>query len=375
MHTLLKTVRCVAIVIKKLTKEISLPKDAGPHLFTNIEWWYYFTYLTGNQGGRYAMMASFFRVGETECNKGHYLIYNLIDLNKKKQHNYSIIDSKLKWNMVAMYLPVYLLLHPADIRIWKLYKSLLLGRIPSPHSQVKKTKIKQNPTELLYGDNKLTFFGEKEECFNVQLVEKNLGIDLQFTPVKPISLIGKDGKPDDLYYYSFTKNSVQGQVQTEKGIESVKGQGWFDHQWGVDDGVIKGFGWNWFGLQLDDGRELLLNEMRSNKSKKTFSPMANLIERDGSIRFTRDVSFQKIKYWDSLKTKARYPIEWKIIIPEFSIELHVIATFQEQEMPIIGPLQAIWEGTCNLSGQETLSNGKRKTLDGKGFMELVGYAF
>lgn len=362
-------------MIKKLTKEISLPKDTGPHLFSNIEWWYYFTYLTGDQGGRYAIMASFFRVGEIECSKGHYLIYSLIDLNKEKQYNYSLIDSKLKWNMVFIYLPFYLLLHPTDIRIWKLYKSLLLGQVPLPHSQIKNATIKQNPTQLIYGDNKLMFSGEKEDRFNVHLVEKKLGIDLQFTPVKPISLIGEDGKPDDLYYYSFTKNNVQGQVHTEKGIENVRGQGWFDHQWGYDYSIIKGLGWNWFGLQLYDGRELLLNEVRSNKSQKTFTPMANLIEKDGSIRFTRDVSFQEIKYWNSLKTKVRYPIEWKIIIPKFSIELHVIATFREQEMPIIGPLTAIWEGTCILSGQETLSNGKKKILDGKGFMELVGYAF
>lgn len=362
-------------LIKKFLNEVSLPEDTGPHIISNIEWWYHFSYLTGDQGGRYATMASFFRVGETELKKGHYLIYSLIDLTQEEQFNYSLIDSNLKLNLMAMYLPFYLLLHPADTRIWKLYKSLLIGKIPSPHSKMKKVTVEYNPTQLVFGDNKLIFSGENEERFTVQLVDEKLAIDLQFVPVKPVSLIGENGKPDDLYYYSFTKNNVQGRIQTENGIENVRGQGWFDHQWGHDYGLILGEGWNWFGLQLNDGRELLLNEMHSSKGENKYSQMANLIERDGTLHFTKNVSFLPLKNWSSSKSNAEYPLEWKIIIPDFSIDLNVTATFPKQEMPIIGPLQAIWEGTCNVYGQEILSNGKRKSLNGKGFMELVGYAF
>ena len=362
-------------MIKKFLQEVSLPEDTGPHLISNIEWWYCFSYLKGDLGGRYATMASFFRVGESELNRGHYLIYSLIDLNKEEQYNYSLIDSMLKMNLLAIYLPFYLLLHPADTRIWKLYKSLLMGKIPSPHSKMKKVTIKHNPTQLVYGDNKLIFSGENEDRFTVKLADEKLAINLQFIPVKPVSLIGENAKPDDLYYYSFTKNNVQGRIQTKNGVENVKGQGWFDHQWGLDYGLIQGEGWNWFGLQLNDGRELLLNEMHSNKGEKKHSQMANIIERDGTLRFTREVTFQALENWNSPQSNAEYPLEWKITIPEFSIELNVAAAFPKQEMPIIGPIQAIWEGTCHVYGQETLANGKKKQLNGKGFMELVGYAF
>ncbi|RSK26582.1 hypothetical protein EJF36_06760 [Bacillus sp. HMF5848] len=357
---------------KKLTNKISLPGDAGPHSNSNIEWWYYFSYLNGDKGGKYAAMASFFRVGEAECYKGHYLIFTIIDLNRKTKKSYSLFDCRLKKNMLTTYLPFYLLLHPTDVRIWKLYKSLLIGKSPFPHSQTKNGKIKEYPTELIYGKNYLGFMGEKEDSFKVQLCEKDMELALHFTPTKPMSLIGGDGRPDDLYYYSFTRNNVHGQIDTDKGVEIVKGEGWFDHQWGRDYGLIKGVGWNWFGIQLDDGRELLLNEMHS--FKETFSPMANLIEDDGSLRFTRNISFQEIHHWKSLKTNARYPIEWKITIPQFSIEILVKAVLPNQEMAIMGPLQAIWEGACSVSGHETLPDGSRKLIMGKGFMELVGYA-
>ncbi|ARI79082.1 hypothetical protein HM131_02230 [Halobacillus mangrovi] len=166
---------------------------------------------------------------------------------------------------------------------------------------------------------------------------------------------------------------MEGQIQTDKGIENVKGQGWFDHQWGRDYGLIRGAGWNWFGLQLEDGRELLLNEMRTSEGS-TFSPMANLIEKDGSIRFTRDISFEPLSFWRSLRTNARYPIEWRIKIPYFSMDIHVKALFPTQEMDVIGPMRAIWEGACTLYGEEVLAGGKKERLEGRGFMELVGYA-
>jgi predicted secreted hydrolase len=355
---------------ERLTK-ISLPKDAGPHNDSNIEWWYFFAYLNGDQGGKYAVMASFFRVGELEVGKGHYIIHTVIDLKRKKRFNFSSIDSKVKLGMLTLYLPFYLLLHPTDSRMWRLYKTLLKGDIPQPHTHLKKARLKEHPTELVYGNHWLKFKGEDESAFDVILKEKNSEVQLEFTPAKPAVLIGGDGKPDDLYYYSTTRNIVNGTIKTDGGTEYVSGKGWFDHQWGRDYSLAKGSGWNWFGLQLNDGRELLLNEMTSGKPD---SSMANIIEKDGSIRFTRGVSFQKIKSWKSLRTNARYPVEWQISIPEFGMDLHVEATFPNQEMLIIGPIQAIWEGTCKVTGKETHANGKGKSLEGKGFMELVGYA-
>ncbi|MDP4127462.1 MAG: lipocalin-like domain-containing protein, partial [Bacillota bacterium] len=250
-------------MLEKRSATISLPKDTGGHPFSNLEWWYFFAYLYSDKGGRYAIMGSFFRVGEFVGLKGHYLIYTIINLNTKTRENYSIIDSKLVFNMISMYLPFYLLQRPTNTRTWKLYKSLLTGQLPFPHQLMEKAAIERNPTKLRYGDNLLSFYGENEDSSRMHLIEKDVEINLDFSPLKPISLIGGNGKPDNLYYYSFTRNTVQGQIKTANGTENVIGQGWFDHQWGRDYGLMAGIGWNWFGLQLNDGRELLLNEQRS----------------------------------------------------------------------------------------------------------------
>lgn len=61
-------------------KSISLPEDIGPHPLTDIEWWYYYTFLKGDHGRKYAVMAAFYQIGELPILKGHYLIFSIIDL-------------------------------------------------------------------------------------------------------------------------------------------------------------------------------------------------------------------------------------------------------------------------------------------------------
>jgi hypothetical protein len=156
---------------------------------------------------------------------------------------------------------------------------------------------------------------------------------------------------------------------------TVTGQAWFDHQWGYTAGdLLINTGWNWFGLQLEDGRELLINEFRTNKTGETFSPMANLIEQDGRLRHTANLAIQPSNYWRSPSTGVFYPLEWDIAIPDFKITLNVTADFYQQEMPAIAPLQAIWEGACTFTGNEVLATQINSLIRGKGFMELVGYA-
>ncbi|MDK2821253.1 MAG: hypothetical protein PWP31_1218 [Clostridia bacterium] len=235
--------------------------------------------------------------------------------------------------------------------------------------------VKRSPVQLIYGDSFLFFNNQSGHEFIVHLVGDDIIIDfLQFCPQKPIALIGNSCKPNKLYYYSFTRNHIEGRIKKGNIIENVTGEGWFDHQWGRDYNITFKKDWDWFGIQLDDGRELLLNQFNSIKRKQTFNPMANLIEPNGKVKFTRNVQYYPLKYWKSPFSKAVYPLEWKIVIPAFGMQMNVSPNFYMQEMPIIGPLQAIWEGACLILGIEKTLDGQKKLISGKEFMELVGYA-
>lgn len=353
---------------------ITLPEDTGPHYFSNTEWWYYFSFLKSDQGNEYALMAAFFRVGEFETFKGHYFISSCADLHQFTQKSQSLIDSKLANNMLTIYLPLYLLFRPTDTEMWKLYKNLFLHQLPFPHLWMKHIPIQTKPTQLFFDNTTLKFKDDATHQFHVHIEGEYEEWNLDFNPVKPISLIGQDGKPDELYYYSFTNNTVQGTVKYNGKTETVAGKGWVDHQWGKTSKFAERIGWNWFGIQLDDNRELLISENRSMETGTTSAQMVNFIQEDGSLLFSRNIQIHPISFWKSNQTNIIYPIEWRIDIPEFKIELNVKALFPEQEMLILGPLRAIWEGICIVTGVETLSSTSKKQISGKSFTELVGYS-
>ena len=219
----------------------------------------------------------------------------------------------------------------------------------------------------------MTFHDDHHTNFQLQLVSDNTHIRLDYSPLKPVSLIDEAGKVNGLRYYSVTRNRVHGELYSDDGMELLRGEGWFDHQWGRSYGLLQGEGWDWFGLQLQDGNELLINQLRS--PDKTAAPysVAKLIRWDGSVTTSEQVSLQPIRYWNSRLTSASYPIEWNISLPEFSMELHVIPLLDNQEMPIIGPLQAIWEGVCAVEGEIRSMSGGYVQVKGHGFVELVGY--
>jgi predicted secreted hydrolase len=353
---------------------ITLPEDAGLHPLSNIEWWYCYGFLYGDKGSKYAAIASFFSFGEMPCFKGHYIIFSIIDMDKNVHRSYSFIDGKGLANFL-FYIPYSLFYNPANKRLWKLYANLLGCKLPYPHNRMKDVLIQLNPLHLGYGDNSLSFSNQLSHQFKLSLVGEGIKINLQFSPKKPITLVGNTGKPNRLYYYSFSRNNLYGHIERDGSMENVIGEGWFDHQWGRDYKLTFNSGWDWFGIQLVDGRELLMNQFFNIENKKNFCPMANLIESNGSLKFTRNVKYYPLKYWKSPLTEAVYPLEWNILIPDFNMRLYVRPRFIRQEMPILGHIQAIWEGACMVTGEET-SPGQQKVkpLIGNGFMELVGYA-
>lgn len=353
---------------------ITLPHDGGTHADSNIEWWYIFSFLQGDQGGKYALMASFFRMGEIDLLKGHYLIYSLINLNTKKHYSYSFVDNKTLLNMAGFYLPYYLLHYPHDRQVRRLYTDLLRVRLPYPHDFMGHSAISLKPLRLQYGNHSLSFLSPANDAFYLQLVNQDFIAGLQFSPQKPIALIEQNGKPDQLFYYSFPRNRIEGQIIVGGKRENVTGAGWFDHQWGYGNGLLIETGWNWFGIQLADGRELLINQMRHIKSGHTFSTTANLMDSTGKVMFTHKVILEPMKEWKSSETGIVYPLEWKIVIPEWKLNLFSSPMAVEQEMLVLGPLRAIWEGACSFQGEERMPSGLTQPVKGRGFMELVGYA-
>ncbi|SFB54032.1 Predicted secreted hydrolase [Cohnella sp. OV330] len=356
---------------------IALPEDAGAHPLSNVEWWYCYALLTGSRGGRYAVMASFFRVGEWAAPKGHYIIHSLVRLDRARFESHSELDRSLAVQMAGVYLPAYLLAHPADGHTWDIYRRLLTNDLPAPHRYMSSSSAKARPTRLAYGQNRMTFADDGKPGFELRLDTDTARLRLNFAPSKPVSVIDETGGLNGLRYYSQTRSRVHGELYEEGRAEMLRGEGWFDHQWGRSYGLLTDEGWDWFGLQLDDGRELLVSRLRPAGSGMANGAEARtearLIGLDGSATPSARVSLRPLRYWRSKETGADYPVAWTVSLPDYGMALRVSPLMDRQEMPVLGPLRAIWEGVVSFEGDERDGDGAPARIAGYGFMELVGY--
>jgi len=163
------------------------------------------------------------------------------------------------------------------------------------------------------------------------------------------------------YYYSLTNLKTEGKIRVGKKWIEVNGKSWMDHQWA--NVKYEKDKWTWFSIQLNNNTEIVCIEYGDKKKYR----LASISYPNNKQKHTRDVNFTPLgKQWKSKKTKAEYPLEWKIEIPEFKVALTAKALVEQQEM-LFGTIN-YWEGPLDIKG---IMDGKR--VAGVAFSELVGY--
>src|SRR5688500_20279899 len=91
--------------------------------------------------------------------------------------------------------------------------------------------------------------------------EEGVSLELELEAGKPPVLQGDRGlsqkgpeKGNASYYYSLTRMPTRGQVTVEGRAYEVTGQSWMDREWSTSALSGDQVGWDWFALQLSDGR-------------------------------------------------------------------------------------------------------------------------
>ena len=148
-------------------------------------------------------------------------------------------------------------------------------------------------------------------------------------------------------------------------------------------------GWDWWGVQLDDGTDILFFRQRDLKTGRIFYPLATFMDKDGHQSVTKNIVFtpDAKSLWKSPTSSVTYPLGWTVTFPDHNLSLHIAAEVQNQEMPILGPGAGIWEGLCRVSATphigligrgttgptSTSLSAAVPTVSGVAYMELVGY--
>ena len=92
----------------------------------------------------------------------------------------------------------------------------------------------------------------------------------------------KNAEPGNAsYYYSYTRLPTQGLVRVGDHSFAVSGASWLDREWSTSALGPDQRGWDWFALQLDDGRDFMFYRLRRNDGSMDPFSRGVLVEAGG----------------------------------------------------------------------------------------------
>jgi predicted secreted hydrolase len=208
----------------------------------------------------------------------------------------------------------------------------------------------------------------------LRAADSNKSIDLQLTPLKPLVLNGQKGysrKSEDSpfiasVYFSYTQMFTQGKLVVGDKVYVVKGRSWFDREISTRGLSEKQAGWDWFAIQLDDDREIMLYMLRNKDGSIDRYSSGTFVYRDGRYRHLAkdDFSVKVLSHYKSHKTGARYPAQWEVSIPSEKVILRILPLIKDQEvMALESTGNYYWEGACRVEG----------SARGRAYVEMTGY--
>ncbi|MEO5617898.1 MAG: lipocalin-like domain-containing protein [Candidatus Eisenbacteria bacterium] len=203
--------------------------------------------------------------------------------------------------------------------------------------------------------------------------------ELSLAPGKPPAIHGAGGisrKGSDpamsSHYYSLTRMPARGRVRLDGEWREVAGEAWMDHEFMTTPERAVHDGWDWFALQFEDGRELMLYQLRLPGGKVEPHSSGTWVEADGRTRFLRrtDFSIEPTGTWRSTASGGRYPSGWRVRVPGESLDVTVTPALADQELRTRG-IAAVtyWEGSVRVKG----TRGGQAAA-GRGYVELTGYS-
>lgn len=321
---------------------LSFPEDHGAHPDHRSEWWYFTGNLTGEDGRDYGFQLTLFRFA----------------LAPSAPARDSAWATRQAWMGHFAITDIDAGRHAAVERYQR-------GALGLAGAEVR-------PVRVWLDDWQLRSHGA-ERLFPLTLEARDepagLALRLRLEREKPRVLQGEQGysrKGEDpanaSRYYSYTRLGAEGTLSVAGRDARVTGSAWLDREWStsaLDDGQE---GWDWFALQLADGRDLMVYRLRRDDGATDPRSAGVLVERDGTVHHLGADDFRVLprRHWRSPETGARYPVDWRVVVPAADLALDVSARLDAQEMPTS---VRYWEGAVRVTGNAT----------GVGYLEMTGY--
>lgn len=317
---------------------LRFPYDEGSHPLFRIEWWYVTGWLTPAARAEIGFQITFFRVRPRidESNASAFTARQIL-----------IAHAALSDTSKGR------LLH--DQRVQRAALGLAGAEVGRTHAWIDDWSLIQDGS-----------------VYRARIPAAGFDLDLDMRATQPPLLHGEHGvsrkgphAQSASYYYSLPHLDVNGTLQESGRTTAVTGRAWLDHEWSSSYMDERAQGWDWIGINLDDGGALMAFRMRTPDGQSLWAG-ATYRDRGGTRTvYSRDqIELAPQRVWQSPRTGATYPVAWRVHVGALHLTLEPLMDDQESDTRAsVGAVY--WEGAVR-----ALDNGKRV---GRGYLELTGY--
>ena len=321
------------------------PRDHGSHPEYRIEWWYYTGNLASGRGRRFGYQVTFFRVG--------------VDPAPENPSRWAVRD-----------------LYMAHLAVTDLGTGRHLVAERLDRGGLGWAGAREGTLDVWNGDWRASLDGDRHR---LEVVDRGFGVALDLEPGRGPTLHGEGGLSrkgpsagNASQYYSMTRMPTTGRIRLDGEWVDVTGASWMDHEFGttfLEPGQV---GWDWFSLQLEDGADLMVFQLRRADGRSDVHSAGTWVDAGGAAAALRrdDVRLVPGRRWTSPASGAAYPVEWRVAVPGRQADLAVTAALDAQELDTAASTGVTyWEGAVTVTGRV----GGRP-VRGRGYLEMTGYS-
>lgn len=319
-------------------RTLVFPRDHGAHPDFRTEWWYITGWVKDAAGNDFGVQVTFFRTRP----------------RVQEDNTSAFAPKQILFAHAALADPsAGALLH--DQRAARQGFGLVGAR--------------EENTDVRIDDWSLRLVGD---TYIARVVSRAFEMALEFKASGPILLEGDRGfsrkgpqAAQASYYYSRPQLAVSGEITVGNARTRVTGVAWLDHEWSSEYLAQAAIGWDWTGVNLDDGGALMAFRMRG-KDGGAYWAGGTLRDGRGRTRALRpeEIEFVPIRQWRSARTGVDYPVAMRVRAGESEIELTPLMDDQELDTRVTtGTIY--WEGAVRAT--------RGGVAIGRGYLELTGY--
>jgi predicted secreted hydrolase len=217
-----------------------------------------------------------------------------------------------------------------------------------------------------------SFRRDDKGVYHASIPAADFTLTLELTPTQPLMPQGEAGYSrkgplpgQASHYFSEPQLRVAGSVSRNGKPVKVTGSAWLDREWSTSYLAPEAAGWDWTGINLDDGSALMAFRIRG-KDGGTLWSHATLRDAGGRLtQFAQEqITFTPDRQWTSPHTNASYPVAMTIRTGDIRWKLTPLQDDQELDSRA-STGSVYWEGAMRVE-----RDGKPA---GHGYLELTGY--